>query len=300
MSTFRSFFRKFGILLFTCFTCTQSPTGTVDAPAKRNRIEGHMSLSDHLSPAGAFIWLEGFDISTRADSAGRYAIELPERGFQGVNPSGVEGAFKLHFFVANYFIKTLNLIILDGEFVYGKPDLLPTGEPAIHPVLSPFLQIRTEVAPAEIRSDYNGGITITATFLPVNLQDSVRVRFPELAELPAARVFLRERASNRLLNLSTDDFEIGELGENPIPRGELTSVQEVRSRPLVLTMRFSWRAGLAGAGDYEIVPFVVMLHQVVPAGLYQALGFDLDRPLDNYLQVPLGLNAARLVVRPVD
>jgi hypothetical protein len=43
--------------------------------------------------------------------------------------------------VSNYELKTRKLVILNGEFVYGKGDLLTTGELVSHPALTSFLLI---------------------------------------------------------------------------------------------------------------------------------------------------------------
>ncbi|MFQ5631962.1 MAG: hypothetical protein ACE5I1_24595, partial [bacterium] len=240
--------------------CTETPTETVDAPAKQNVLQGRVSLEDFLNPADTYVWLEGFNIGARADSAGEYRIQLPEKGFQSVQPGGVEGVFKLYFYNANYFLKTLNLVILNGEFVYGKGDILVTGKPSRNPTLKSFLHIRTELSQTEIESSFDSTLTVSAILSPVETSDTVRVIFPDLAALSGPGVFLRKIGTADHQMLTAGSFSLQELGKDPISIDDIESKQEVRDRPLVLTMEITWQAGLAAIGEYEVLPYVMMAH----------------------------------------
>lgn len=292
------------LILFTFFlshACTETPTNTVDVPAKRNTLEGRVRLEDFLNPADTYIWLEGFNLGTRAeDRSGEYRIQLPERGFQSVNPSGVEGVFKLYFYSANYFLKTLDLVILNGELVYGKGDISIEGQPLEHPALKNFLQIRTELSQTEIISSYDSTLTVSVILTPVNLADTVDIVFPDLAELSAARVFFKGITVDRNLALATNRFTVIELGNDPIPYDEVTSKQEVRDRPLIVEMDFEWRANLAEAGEYEVLPYLIMARENIPQELLETLGIDLSKPFENYLNMPFGVRSAKLVVTPAE
>ena len=278
--------------------CTKSPLETVDAPAKQKTIAGKVALEDFISPEETFVWLEGFNLGTRADQGGGYQIELPEKGFQSVLPGGVEGVFKLYFFNANYFIKTLDLVVLNGEFVNGKGDILSTGALSRHLTLANIVTIRTEVSVPAIKASYDSTLTVSVLVSPVDIADSVKVRFPDLAEQSVARVFLKGIESDNMLNLTSSRFSVAELGEEPLTVDELTSLQEVRDRPLLLTIELEWRSGLAAADDYWVLPYLLIDHQDVPVDLLENMGVDLSNPLESFHKIPYGIHAAKLMVLP--
>lgn len=280
--------------------CTKSPTDTAKARSIQNQVAGSVTLEDFLNPAETFVWLEGFDLGTRADEDGGFSLQLPDRGEQSALPGGVEGLFKLYFFNANYFIKTLDLVILNGEFVVGRGDLLTNGDLNTQPTLANIVAIRTESNLSEIRANFNGKITVSVRISPVNRADTVNIVFPGLIESSQARIFIDGIGLEKSYALTSNSFTVGEFGKEVIPEEELTSNVQVRDRPIVLNMEITWRNGLADPGEYEILPYLLIDHQEIPPALLANLGVNSANLLEAFRNIPFGVHAAKLNILPAE
>lgn len=281
------------LLVVLPLACTESPIGSLGGETARNgtdEVRGHVVLSDGGSAENAYVWLQGYNIGTRAGVDGSFTIKLPPPAAQG-GDRRVDGIYTIFFYVANYYLRTASVVVRNGEFLYGHGDLLMDGTLVDERrVLTKFLHIQTKVAPIEARNDQLDLLSATVTLSPVRSDDSVAVRFPELLERHTAYLLLVARNSGASVRLSTQRFTINSKGGS----------QFVKNEPLELTMEFDLRDLRLEPGSYVAVPFVLMEHEPVPEQMLLDLGFFRDEPLDSFLALPYGISAAELLVRSAD
>ena len=71
--------------------------------------------------------------------------------------------FSLYFYVANYRLDSIRVVLRDGYVEYGQDDLKENGELRQTQWLIKFLDIHTVIEPEEIPNDYQGTFRITLT-----------------------------------------------------------------------------------------------------------------------------------------
>jgi len=286
------------LLLFSAFgPGCKSPFKVAEIQNPKKHIEGKVRLSDNGNPEGILIYLEGFNVSTRANSQGEYSIDLPESSLQGVNTAGADGLFKVYYYVANYYIKTSDVIIINGEFVFGKGDLRTDGTFTATQTLFKFLDIRTELSNTLIKNTFNGTLSIDVILAPLNSTDSIEVVFPgNESGLVDARIFLENSQTGTIETILPNRYSLREQGEAPVPQDKVTSRQIVNKRPLIFSQEFDWRPSSIRAGTYNIIPYVLMTEEPIPEKIFSALRFNVQRPASNYQTIPFNIQMAQLQI----
>lgn len=257
-----------GIFAATQFGCTENPFSNDKVSGGSRQVSGTVRLGDGQSAEGVYIWLDGFNLGSRADGSGRFQLTLPSRSSQG---GDINGVFNLYFYLANYRLATSEVVVRSGEFAYDQGDINKNGELARAPVLAKFLRLVTAVSPATISSSALDRVFVTVKLEPTTA-DTVTVAFPGLFSDGLAKALLKKSGSTDVILLYSNEF------------GFATSdLQVVNSGGFNRTSAFNLRGVSIPPGDYEVIPYLLLKHEAVPAGLIERLGSTFGK---DYLQIP--------------
>ncbi len=153
----RLYIFPFSILLLA--GCTSNPFSKSDEIAKSPRtVSGTVKLSDDSSPAGVFVWLENFDLSTTTNEQGHFDLNLPAPESQP--GGGVTGIFNLYFYVVNYAFQTAKVAVRNGEFIYSQGDIGSDGNLLSTVELAKLVNIETRVSPEIFAANFSGSFRV--------------------------------------------------------------------------------------------------------------------------------------------
>lgn len=266
-----------GILLFSC---TENNLFDNEINVTENLIvRGTVLLSDPTGPDSVYVWMEGVNLSTYTDAQGDFLLELPSPKNQP--GGGLNGIYRIFFFLGNYRIESASTLIINGEFQYGKGDLDIKGNVTRKVVLHKLLDIRTVVSPSEIENTYKDSI-VTRIQL-VNVTDTVRVRtFKRITGYTSCLIIKPVRG--------TDEQAV-------LLRGDPTFWwEEIITEPTEWIMIYKFISGFFEPGEYEFFPFLEVVQDGVPPGLLESLGNDVYAFGHEYLKVPFKQVRGRLKV----
>ncbi len=270
------------MLLFPLFVlnfgCENNPLGRDNIDNSGRRIGGQVKLDRAQSSEGVFVWLEGFNTSTRTDESGRFGLVLPPVSETG----SISGSFKLFFYMANFNLASTEVAIRDSRLLMPHAELNDRGELADPVLMFQKLRIETTVRPAEISGSQisvNAGLTNLILRVDVALQavhDSVDVYFPPLLDGVFGPLMFR--------NLRT--------GEVVVLRSTLaTTVDDdythVGPAQTVRTMLVPIFPGDFDIGEYEVIPFLLIEDDALSQALRDQLRLAVVKPGAEYLEIPL-------------
>ncbi len=251
--------------------CSSNPLGDDRISAQNLTVRGQVRLDSDADLEGVFVWLEGVNVGARTDAEGRFTLTVPPPASQSAS-GGLDGLFKLYYYVGNYGLKTSEVLLRKGAFLYGSGDLNRNGETRETTFLNRFLTISTRVNPTEIQKNTVVRIGVMVTLSAV--RDTVTVLFPNSLGGLLGAIYIR--------NVDT--------GEVHILRGPPTTVVD---RALVTpdghsrTFLFDLLANPLPVGRYEIIPYVLVAHESVPVELFGGLGDNVDELLKEPTRVEL-------------
>ena len=263
-----------GLVFSYQLSCTKSPFEADIAPEPRI-IRGSVDLLNTSPDDNIFVWLEGFDLSTRTDESGVFSIEIPKELSEST--SSLNGIFKLYFYVANYEIKTVSIPVRNGLFLYGEGDLNNQGSLTHTIQMHKILDILTLVEPQWVPNWYEGQIdvqvTLQATF------DSVTVIYPKSIGGLLGAVLLRNRETQEIfvdipdIGASTRAYDV--IGTEPESRRMIFQLNGTNFRELFLPL-----------GAYEVIPYFLIEHDNLPQELIKTLAVDAEVIGKNFLKIP--------------
>lgn len=133
----------------------------------RRTINGMVKLSQESNFSNILVFLDGINIGTFTDANGTFKLTLPPN--LGVSGSAISGIFDLYFYLANYNINKLRVVIQHGQFVFGQEGLDKNGKVTPSPMLTRALRIETSLAPGYrgVASSFATKVRITAETNPV-------------------------------------------------------------------------------------------------------------------------------------
>ncbi len=258
------------ILILILAGCTENPffKDKID-PKDQSTIHGRVALSDDSTPEGIFIWLEGFNISVFSDEEGLFEITLPLPQEQ---PSGgINGVFKLYYFVENYQIAATTLHVLDGRFRYGQGDLNSSGDIYPWPVLKQMLRVECHLNPESIVRDFNREISVQCT-LSTTL-DSVLVEGYLLSEKEFSGILLVSA------NPSVSDTILYKMPAAGLQKRILKNLE-------IWQMDFDTKQAAFKTDFYTVIPYLLVPQEGIPDGLLSALGSGITAFSPRYTALP--------------
>ncbi len=241
-------------------------------------MRGRVELGTSGNPENVYVWLDGFDIGTRADARGFFELTLPPPDLQST--SGVTGGFTLYYFVGNFTLEKARLLVRGGELVSSGElnrlqDVIETKR------LLQTLRISTEVSPVTValseiavvagKSDVLVSVNVTLQAV----RDSVEVLFPGKVGSLFGPLFFRNVDTGAVTILSS-------TVASPVDR-DLVSVgaqEEIRVmvRPLLPEDLLP--------GFYEVIPYVLVTNPDLPPGLIRSLGVVIEEFGPDYVRIP--------------
>jgi len=267
--------------------CTDNPLFKEDS-IKDKTITGTVELSDRMPADNVHVWLDGCNVSLRTNAGGLFDLAVPSPKQQP--GGGLNGAYNLYFYVANYQMGKVPIYFLNGRVEYSKGGLNNKGE-LLQPMrLSKILDIKTKLDPPTVYADVADTVTIMVTLQAV--PDTVMVRSyfsaPRFKGDPTyVAGFIRGTGNNtafvKSLLLSNRQYGYGTF---PVTTEPLTMV------PLVLYLE----PNMFAPGEYEIIPFLVVKQAGIPQGLSNSLGSNLSEYTEEILNVPLKIRDNHLWV----
>ncbi|MGH7597907.1 MAG: hypothetical protein ACREOI_16280 [bacterium] len=274
------------LLLATIFAaiysgCTENPFSNDKVTGGSRQVSGTVRLGDGQSAEGVYIWLDGFNLGSRADGSGRFQLTLPPRSSQG---GDINGVFNLYFYAANYRLANSEAVVRSGEFAYDQGDINKNGELARAVVLAKFLRIVTAVSPATINSNALDSVVVTVR-LEAATGDTVTVAFPGLFSDGLAKALLKKSGSNEVVLLYSNKFGFA-----------ASDLQVVNIGGFSRIVVFNLRGASIPPGDYEVIPYLLVKHEAVPRRLIEKLGSHVETFGKDYLQIPFRREGGSLKV----
>jgi len=267
---------------FLFFTCTQSPFDNAIAPEPVT-ITGRVDLLDTTNDEkGVYVWLSGLNLGAHTDSTGAFLIELPKNVNRDLN-----GVFNLYFYVANYNLRVAEVVIRNGQFLYGAGDITDKGRLKETVKMFKILDIKTIVDPPVVRRLYEGPIDMQVTLQAT--VDSVSVIFPKSIGGLLGGIFFR--------HLQTGKIYIDIPGEGADTRETVTIGREPKSRRQVFQLNgANFRSLFLPVGNYQVIPFFFVAHENFPEALYRSLGEHAEDLNADYLKIPFRREDGRFQV----
>lgn len=270
-----------GLLFFT--HCTDNPFDDGDISGGKRHIRGKVVLNEPGSLKDIFVWLEGFNLGTRTDEQGDFQLTLPPPSSQN-SGGGLDGIFKLYFYLANYELDTSKVVIRDGEFIYSKADINKNGELIETKSLSQFLSIKTEVTPSTVFINTTQLVSIKVTLEAV-LGDSVTVVFPKSVGGFLGAALLRNVETDAVFivesTAGTTNSDVVVIGKIPVSRNLIFNLINT---PLP-------------KGKYDVIPYLLVKHEEIPPQLVESLGNNVEDLSPNYLKIPFKRETPILEIR---
>jgi len=263
-----------GLVFSYQLSCTKSPF-EADIKPEARIIKGKIDLVSTFPDDNIFVWLEGFDLSTRTDESGFFSIEIPRELSEST--SSLNGIFKLYFYVANYEINTASIIVRNGLFLYGEGDLTDQGSLTHTIPMHKILDIFTLVDPQWVPNWYEGPIdvqvTLQATF------DSVTVIYPKSIGGLLGAVLLRNMETQEIFvdipdpGASTKAYDV--IGTEPESRRMIFQLNGTNFRELFLPL-----------GAYEVIPYFLIEQDNLPQELINTIAVDAEVIGKDFLKIP--------------
>ena len=276
-----------GLLLALLLTgaCTDNPLED-STPVQRSQrqVSGTVRLSDRGDCSGAYIWLDGFDLSTASRADGSFSLTLPPVSAQST-PGGSEGVFRVHAFLGNYRLVRVPVPVHQGLFAFPSDAVNESGQIREELFLQQLFSISTALSRSRIEADSPRVITLTVTLQsPI---PPVEVFYPRMVAGIEGPVLLHNLRTGEvdIYRTTVTGVEVSdylELGPVPYARSMILSIPKYRLR----------------AGEYEIIPYLLPRGTDVPLSLLAGLGEDVSALGPEYVFYPFLRDGGRLIVDP--
>ncbi len=261
-------------VILAVISCTKSPLGENTISGDTDTISGKVMLDTNTVAKNALIWLDGLNVSTYADENGNFTLKIPPVLSQG-GSGGYTGTLSMYFYVGNYAMSKQAVALQSGRFIYNSGPIDKKGKLKSNIILRKLLDIDIELLPQLLVFGADPQIKITVTLTAV--QDTVSVYFPGVVDGTIGPIIIANQ----------------ETGEH---RAVQTTLIGVISGPDTKTLQAGEsqrRIYLLGAGffenktaRYELIPYLLLRHQVIPNRFYLNPGGGALTSLENYWQLP--------------
>lgn len=260
--------------------CTSNPVGEDTISTGKRKISGQVQLDGNNHPERVYVWLEGFNLGAFTEEDGSFTLTLPT----GINDA-VNGIFKLYFYVANYKLDFVEVVVKEGEFVYGEAALNSKGELSQIKRMEQILVINTQVEPNSIMANFNGDISIELALRTVSENaDTATVIFPNTTAGLLGPVFFQNIETKEIfifesIPVKTRESEI--VGKDPIKR----------------FIKFPFNNINVPPAKYEVIPYILVNHEKIPEELLNSIGSNVEELSPNYLRIPFARDGGEFEVK---
>jgi hypothetical protein len=263
--------------------CISNPFGGDKISSEKRTITGTVRLADQADAKDIYVWLNGFNISTSTNEQGGFEINLPPKSSQSAN-GAISGIFTLYFYMANYHLDSAQVVVQDGAFAYSRGDINKDGKLSAPRSLRRFLKIKSEALPPSAPSNFAFRIGVVVTLEAVI--DSATVVFPGSVGGLLGACYFKRVGSEEVLILES------------VTGAQTRDVAVVGRVPTERLMAFTLVNFPLQPGQYQLIPYLLMGHEALPAGLVQSLGADVEKLGPNYLKLPFRREDGIFEVKP--
>lgn len=251
------------------FQCDKNPFSSSEISPENKKIKGTISLENGANPEGTYVWLEQYNISTRADRNGNFTLEIPP----SLRGSSANGTFTVYFFMANYMLSSAKVAIRNDTVIYGEEDVTGKGVFRTLRPIAKFLNITTSTIPQRVSRTSAETIIVTTELSAVS--DSVTVLVPNsYPNGPLGILFIREIETENI-------FVFHSLLNYETPDRMLVTIT-----PHLKILTFNFANFPLPVGTYEMIPFLYPSHQELPQGLMESFGEYALQPGIFFLNIP--------------
>ncbi|MFQ6115068.1 MAG: hypothetical protein ACE5NG_13470 [bacterium] len=258
--------------------CTSNPLGEDEISPGSRKIMGAVELENN-TPGRVFVWLDGFNQGTFTEPDGSFSLTLP-RGNDDVS-----GVFRLYFYVANYELDFVEVVVKDGSFEFGQAALNSRGELRAKKRLKQFLEVSTRVTPSVVNANATTNINITVALRTVDDVDSATVVFPNTTAGFLGPVFFQ--------NVETEEVFIFQ----GLPGVSTKEVVLIGLAGLQRSLTLPFVSLNLPPANYEVIPYILVKHEVVPQELIESIGANIETLGPNYLRLPFERVGGDLLVQ---
>ena len=265
-------FAKYFLIALTLFLVHCSENSLFDQkinPDQFNSVRGKVLLSEENNQDSIYVWMDGLNLSTYTDSSGAFTIELPPAELQP--GGGLNGVFKLYYFIANYRIHYSILFLINGKVELNKGDIDSRGNIFPEVWLTKLIDIRTETIPTNIETNYTGDV-ITKIHL-TNMVDTVWVNtfmFP-WGEPGVLVIERNNEGSNEVAMIKSSNANWD---------------TQVITEPITWQIINKFAPGFFDPAIYYFYPFLEVVQEDIPPELLASLGEDVYNFSMEYLNIP--------------
>ena len=258
------------LIYFLClilFSCTSNPIGDNDISSGQRDLTGIVQLGNGHSPEGVYVWMEEFNISTWTDTDGSFILTIPP-SFKDVS-----GLFKVYFFVANYNIDSVQVVVREGQFLYDNEALNIRGELREAVRLEQFLKVSSDVTPQTVTRVNNINVTMTFSLTMQTINGVASVVLPNTVPGFLSSVFFHNVVTGELYIFKGQSFTTSEelqIGSSPV----------TREMDVIFT-----RINLP-AGKYQLIPYLLIQRDDLPENLVESIAVNVLAFGPNYLKLP--------------
>ena len=274
-------------LIINLWQCTNNPFSNEEG-ISNNTIRGTVELSDGASPKDVHVWFEPFGISARTDENGSFELTLPPHSEQG--GGGVNGIFNLYFYVANYGLTSVEVILFNGTLKFPTEVFNRKGEIADNVRLVKILSIEASLSSSSFTENREDSIEVTLTAQATVDPIEVTAAFsnPLSQGDPQFIVgFIRKANGDQ-------NFCMSIYRENRQHRtaGFQIDKQQIELFPLVIYNK----PGALSPGEYEFIPHLQVHQKNIPLGLTESLDNDAGNLCRGFFNIPLKVKNNRFRV----
>ena len=252
------------------FQCVENPFFKDDIiQSGQGYVHGTVWMSDGTAPDGILVWLEGFDIGVYTDQDGFFEITLPAPAEQP--GGGLNGAFDLYFYLANYKLTKATIVLLNGYVEPSQGSIDENGEFKDLIKLDRLIHVSTVIRPSAVFENYQGVIHGTVTLQAA--YDSIYV-VSRLKGDTLRAVFLKP-------------IESSVLDVQMIEQDSVTAtVDAIYTIPTTWALSIPYEPRIWPAGEYEIIPFIWIPQPDIPQAMLNHLGDEVTGFGLDYLNLP--------------
>ena len=271
-------------LVFMLPGCTSTPLSDNQISVRNRQIRGKVQLSESASVQSVYIWLEGFNIGAFPSEDGEFTITLPS----GSSQEGVSGIFNLYYYVSNYQLTKTELAVRNGEFVFSNGEINAEGQLSIPKFIPRVLSINTVLTPSIACTD--SGLFMKVEVVLSSERDSVEICYPgQVSDGQTTYILpLFFEKSNSEEKVIVQGIPVGIIGSD--------SLVIKRGQPIIRTTLLTMDPNVLSAGEYEVIPYLLIMQPDLPDGLIKSLGQNVLSFGFEYLKLPMIRGRGNLLV----
>ena len=285
---------RLSILTVFIIACTNNPffDDKVSADHELN-VSGTIKLNDGSTPDNIYVWLEGFDVSTRTDKKGHFKLTLPSPQLQA--GGGLTGVYKIYYYIGNYKYASSSVLVRNGRFEYGSKDLDKKGKIVKTITLRKILDIQTIINsknyslpdtilnpnfPDTVNNSEDSllivlnDLELRITIILTNLTGGVKVQSYMAEENTAACAIFRKKDDPEYKS----HFIFGKFYTG-LSSQEINTVTKWQ-------LDIDWYELTLEPGEYVVRPFLNVLQDGLPENLLNSFGERANIANVEYLYVP--------------